>query len=247
MSAAPAITYLDVEQGTPEWIEARRGLLTASEMCRIIAPRPKHDNRIKNNGEPYKQREWDPVASNDLCRAHAFEIAAQRITRHVEPHYIGDAMLRGQDDEIYARDYYAEHYAPVREIGFVLRDFGRFRIGYSPDGLVGDDGLIECKSRRQAFQVQTIFGGAMPDEYMIQVQTGLLVSGRKWLDFVSYSSGMPMAVYRVFPDREVQTAILLAAERFEERVVDIIDQYAREVQSRRFVATERRVEMEMVV
>ena len=51
---------------------------------------------------------------------------------------------------------------------------------------MGDDGLIECKSRRQKFQVETISADQVPAEYMLQIQTGFLVSGRKWLDFISY-------------------------------------------------------------
>jgi metallo-beta-lactamase family protein len=92
-----------------------------------------------------------------------------------------------------------------------LRDFGAFRLGYSPDGLVGEDGTIECKSRRARFQVETIVARAMPADYAIQVQTGLLVSGRAWCDFVSYSGGLPMAVYRVHAAEDVQDAILRAA------------------------------------
>src|SRR3546814_1507000 len=60
------------------------------------------------------------------------------------------------DDEIIARDEYTKHHAPVEQTGFITNDKWGFTIGYSPDGLVGDDGLIECKSRRQKYQVQTI-------------------------------------------------------------------------------------------
>jgi hypothetical protein len=112
-------------------------------------------------------------------------LLGQRITGYTEPRYISDDMLRGHDDEIEARIRYAEHFAPVTECGFVTNDDHGFVIGYSPDGLVDDDGLIECKSRRQKFQVETILADKVPEEYMLQIQTGLLVTGRKWLDFVS--------------------------------------------------------------
>jgi predicted phage-related endonuclease len=94
----------------------------------------------------------------------------------------------------------------------VTNDDHGFVIGYSPDGLVDDDGLIECKSRRQKFQVETILADRVPEEYMLQIQTGLLVTGREWLDFVSYCAGLPMFIKRVFPDARYQEAIIAAAD-----------------------------------
>lgn len=221
--------YPTLEQGSEEWLAARCGLLTASELKLIVSPSLK-------------------PASNDKERSHLFELLAQRITGHVEPKYITDDMLRGQEDEIDARALYAEHYAPVAELGFMVRDFGAFRIGYSPDGLVGEDGLIECKSRRQKYQVETILSGEVPAEYVIQVQTGLLVSGRKWLDFISYSGGLPMFVTRVYPDAKLQTAILDAASQFEERLAARLDVYRLALSAwPKVITTERRVEQEMVI
>lgn len=214
-------------QGSDEWLAARCGLLTASEMKLIITPTLK-------------------AASNDKERSHLFELLAQRITGYVEPSYISDDMLRGMSDEVEARALYAKHYAPVEEMGFITRDFGSFRIGYSPDGLVGDDGLIECKSRRQKYQVQTIVSGEMPSDYLMQVQTGLLVTGRKWLDFVSFCGGIPMEPIRIFPDQRAQDAILAAAAAFEERLAAAHEKYNAALTERRFIATERRIEEEMV-
>lgn len=222
--------HRDLVQGSDEWLAARCGLLTASEMKLILTPTLK-------------------VASNDKERAHLWELLAQRITRYVEPHYISDDMLRGQADEIEARALYAQHYAPVEEVGFVTREFttsaARFTIGYSPDGLVGGDGLIECKSRRQKYQVETIAAHAIPAEYWLQVQTGLMVTGRAWLDFVSYSGGLPMVVIRAFPDERTIEAIIAAAEAFELRLAEARQRYEDQVASRRLIATERRVEEEM--
>ena len=219
--------FPDLQQGSDEWLAARCGLLTASEMKHILTPTLK-------------------VASNDKERAHVWEIAAQRITKFVEPSYISDDMLRGTDDEILAREAYAQNYAPVQQCGFIVRNFGDFAIGASPDGLVGDDGLIECKSRRQKFQLETIVSGECPTDYFLQVQTLLLVSGRKWLDFISYSGGMPMVAIRVMPDDLVHAAIFDAAEKFEERVTAKIAAYhAVHASGARLIPTERRIEQEM--
>jgi predicted phage-related endonuclease len=225
------VTYhAEVIQGSDEWHELRRGILTASEMSLILTTKT------------LKQ------ASNDKERAHVWEIAAQRISGYVEPSYIGENMLRGWDDEISARNLYSKHHAPVTEVGIVTTDRLGFTIGYSPDGLVGDDGLIECKSRKQKFQIETLATQKVPDEYVLQLQTGLLVTGRKWIDFISYSGGLPMVVIRVEPDPDIQDAIIAAATAFEVRVQDRIAEYhATLAGMRKVIQTERRVETEMFV
>lgn len=185
------IYHADVVQGSTEWLEMRCGLLTASEMKLILTPTLK-------------------TASNEKERAHLYTLLSQRITGYVEPSYIGDDMLRGFEDEIDAKIAYAEHYEPVEDCGFITNDEFGFTIGYSPDALVGDDGLIEIKSRKHKFQVETILenvsAGTAPADFLIQVQTGLLVTKRVWLDFISFSAGLPMATIRVFPDPVVQGA-----------------------------------------
>lgn len=226
------ITYHpDVAQGSDEWFKLRCGKLTASEMKLIVTPTLK-------------------VAANEKERAHLYTLLAQRITGYVEPSYIGDDMLRGYEDEIDARMAYAEKYAPVDECGFVTNDDLGFTIGYSPDGLVGDDGLIEIKSRKHKFQVETILehvaAETAPAEFLIQIQTGLWVTKRKWLDFISYSAGLPMVTIRIHPDPDVQAAIINAATAFEARIDARMDDFTRALKSgARFLQTERRVEQEL--
>ena len=219
------ITYHnDLIQGSDEWLAARCGLITASEMKLLLTPTLK-------------------VANNDKTRAHVFELLAQRISRYVEPTYIGDDMLRGWADEITARDLYAQHHAPVQEVGFVTNDEWGFTIGYSPDGLVGADGLIEVKSRRQKYQIQTIATGEVPEEYTLQLQTGLLVTERKWIDFISYSGGLPMFVQRVLPDRTIQAAIIAAAADFEMKIAENLAAYRARVKGMSpLIETERTVD-----
>lgn len=222
------ITYhRDLLQGSDEWLAARCGLLTASEMGRIITAKT-----LK-------------PAKGDGMSAHFWELLAQRVTGHVEPQYVSDDMIRGQADEIEARSLYAKHHATVQDVGFVTRDDWGFTIGCSPDGLVGETGLIEIKSRRQRFQIETIVNGAMPDDYRIQVQTALLVTQREWCDFISYSGGMPLAVYRVLPDEEVQAAIIEAASAFEKSIAVMMAEY--HARSAGMIPTERRIEQEMTL
>ena len=218
--------YTDIIQGSDEWFAARCGLLSASEMKLILTPTLK-------------------IASNDKERQHLYELLAQRITKYVEPHYISDAMIRGQEDEIEARILYNDKFTAVNEMGFITNDKWGFVLGFSPDGLVGDDGLIECKSRGQKYQVQTIVAGEMPEEYMLQVQTGLLVSEREWADFISYSSGLPMFVKRVYPDTTIQQAIIEAAKSFHEKLDRLLEIYNEN--SIGLIPTERRIVQEMVI
>lgn len=208
----------DLIQGSDEWIEARRGLITAGSLDLILTPTLK-------------------IASNAKERQHLYELLAQRVTGHVEPEYISDAMLRGLEEEVYARDLYAEKYAPVTEVGMVTNDELGFVVSCSPDALVGDDGLIEIKSRMQKYQAQTIIEGEVPTEFMLQIQGELFVTGRQWCDFISYSGGMPMFVKRVEPLEEYQFAIRQTATAFNQRLEAAIEVYEKNAAA--FHQTER--------
>lgn len=225
--------HCDFEQGSIEWMNARCGMLTASEFDKILTPTLK-------------------IASNAKERLHLWELAAQRISGYVEPQYISDAMLRGHEDEITARELYSKHYAPAAQCGFVTNDKWGFTLGCSPDGLVGDDGMIEVKSRGQKFQVQTIVeylaDGSTPDDFTLQVQGELLVTGRKWCDLISYSGGLPMVTMRVEPDPAIQDAIVDAAAKFESRINEVVAAWHDALKSdARLIPTERTIEEEMVI
>lgn len=199
--------FNELEQGTDEWLAARCGIVTASVVGQLITPKT-----IK-------------PATNDYSRGLTTTLAAERITGHVEPIFANAAMERGTLDEPYARDLYSEHYAEAVEVGFMVRDDWGFRLGYSPDGLVGDDGLIEIKSRNQKIQLATILEDAVPLANMAQCQAGLLVSGRDWLDYVSYCGGMPLYVKRVLPDPRWFAAIIEAVSEFEQAADEMVANY----------------------
>lgn len=227
--------YDKVEQGSDEWLQLRCGILTASEMKLIITPTLK-------------------IADNDKTRAHLYELAAQRINNYVEPKYISDDMLRGHEEECYARMHYEnQNNCTVQEVGFITNDKLGFVLGYSPDGLIGDDGAIECKSRRQKYQLQTILAKGVPDEAnlncMIQLQTGLLASERKWIDFISYCGGMPMMTVRVYPDDKLQSAIKEASESFNAKLEKMLYDYKAIISDKtmRFVETERVIHEEITL
>ncbi|SEB29056.1 lambda exonuclease family protein [Arthrobacter woluwensis] len=200
--------YNNLEQGSEEWLQARCGILTASVIGQLITP-----TSVK-------------VANNDTARALTATLAAERITGYVEPVHVTADMERGTLDEPYARDSYAQWSATtVEQVGFMVLDNWGIRLGFSPDGLVGEDGLIEIKSRRQKKHLQTITNGEVPTENMAQIQTGLLVSRRSWCDYVSFCSGMPLFVKRVYPSEKWFSAIIAAALTFEKNAEALIATY----------------------
>jgi hypothetical protein len=245
----------DLEQGSPEWHAQRRGIVTASVVGQLItkgAPDPltvacakcfvpvgepcistarKVPTPIKtiHDERSSKASELPPiykVASTDTSRALITQLVAERITGWGEEVFENRDMMRGTLSEPIARDIYAEMIAgTVTEVGFMIREEPGFKLGYSPDGLVGDDGLIEIKAPRQKTHLTTILANEVPIYNMAQVQAGLLVSGREWLDFISYCGGMPLYVKRVHPDPRWFEAITAAVQSFEQAAAEMIERY----------------------
>lgn len=216
----------DLIQGSDAWHDQRRGMVTASAVGKLLTPTGK-------------------VAANDDARGLLNLLVAERITGWTDPTYLSDDMLRGLEDEPRAVAKYAEHYAEVTTTGFMVRTEDSWTLGYSPDGLVGDDGLIEVKSRRPKKHLQTILADTPPAENMAQLQAGLLVSGRQWIDYVSYCGGMPMWVKRVHPDPRWHEAIVEAVTSFEVKAAAMVDQYHQAVTG--LPATERLDDMDVVI
>lgn len=201
--------YNDIQQGTEEWLELRRGIVTASTV----------GNLLTATGRP---------ANNDTSRRHTLTLVAERITGEIEPVWINDDMQRGHDVEPIARETYAKHFCgltPVTTTGFMVRDDWGFRLGFSPDGLVGDNGLLEIKAPRAKGHIATILSGQMPAHHMPQVQAGLLVSGRDWCDFVSYRGGLPPYVTRIHADQKWAEAIVDAVSAFEQRAEEMVTDF----------------------
>ena len=242
-------------QGSEEWLAARRGLVTASVVGQLLTVRKlgaidydcpecsaATDNPCQSLRKPgaviktlhparaeYARSQTSSTviepASNDTSRNLTLHLAAERITGWTEPTFINFDMDRGIDTEPLARNLYSEKYAPVTEVGLMVLERDGFRLGYSPDGLVGDDGLLEVKAPRAKGHISTILAGTPPIDYMPQLQAGLLVSGRKWIDFVSYAGGLPMFVKRVYPQQKWFQAIAAAARQFEDNAAEIVRLY----------------------
>ena len=198
--------FNELEQGTDEWLQARCGIVTASTMRNLVTA----------SGKP---------ADNDTSRGFIRQLATERIIGVPEYTHPTRPMMRGTMLEPFARDLYAEHYAPVEEVGFIRLDTDEYSLGYSPDGVIGHDGLLEIKSPGPKEHLRTILADAVPSVYVWQVQVGLYVTGRSWLDFISYCPGADLYVKRVRPDKEAFGTIHLAVSQAETAVRNIIDDY----------------------
>ena len=200
------LTILDVEQRSEEWFQARAGIVTASVVGKLLTPTLR-------------------VADNDTARGIIAGLVAERITGRVEETYTNADMMRGVLAEPFARDIYSTHYTQAVEAGFMVREEADWRLGYSPDGLVGDEGLLEVKAPRAKGHISTILADEVPSFYMPQLQAGLLVTGRDWIDFCSYTSGLPLFVKRIYPDPKWFNAITAACIQFEQNTAALVDRY----------------------
>ena len=187
------------DQYTPEWWAARRGVPTASEFNKVMTP---------------KKMELAAAAEGYIHR-----LIGDRLDPHYPrvSEYVSPAMQQGSDREKESRDWYEmERGLDVRKVWFCLSDDGRF--GASPDGLVGDDGTLELKNPQPDTQVRYLLSDAngpvlLPDEYLCQVHGQLIVTGRAWVDFLSYCPGLPSFLVRVYPN-EFTARLAEALETF---------------------------------
>lgn len=198
--------FKDMEQSSDEWLQARCGIVTASTMRNLVTAK-------------------GDVADNDTSRGFIRTLATERIIGVPEFTYPTRPMQRGNLLEPWARDLYAKHYAPVEEVGFIRLDTDDYALGFSPDGVIEHDGLLEIKSPGPKEHLRTILTDDVPDVYKWQVQVGLFVTGRSWLDFVSYCPGANLFVKRVYPEPKAFDTIHKAVKAAEDNIQWTIAEY----------------------
>ena len=164
---------INCKQGTPEWYEARTGRVTASRIKDVIA-------RLKRGDEEAANR-----------KNYRVELVCEILTGNMADHYTSPAMEWGIANETFARaSYEIANNCMVEQIGFVIHPT-LDRAGASPDGLVGEDGLLEIKCPNTATHIDYILADKVPAEYEPQIMWQLACTGRKWCDFVSYDPRLP--------------------------------------------------------
>lgn len=190
------ITYA-VTQGSPEWLALRMGKPTASEFERIITP-----------------KEWKPT-KGETRRKYKVEILTELILgRPLDKITVG-AMRHGHDWEDKARSAYEMLTGvDVHGVGFCTNDEGT--IGASPDGLVGEAGSVEikCPDRPEIHVGYMLEPVLLKQEYWVQTQGQLYVTGCAWTDLISYFSGLDMVTVRIEPDPKFQSALAAALSEF---------------------------------
>lgn len=162
---------IDLIQGSAEWKAARVGKVTASRVADVVA-------KTKTG--------WGASRANYMA-----ELVAERLTGNAAEAYTNAAMQWGTDHEGEARAAY--EFATdtfVEEIGFAEHPSIPMA-GASPDGLVGDDGLVEIKCPNTATHIETLLGQEVPAKYVTQMQWQMACTGRKWCDFASFDPRMP--------------------------------------------------------
>lgn len=184
--------FIEAKQGTPQWLAARTGLCTASCFADAISV------CVKTSG---KRKPGDPTA---VAERYAADLAIEKISGkpHGEPPKAW-VLERGHEMEERARIFYeARTGAYVTEAGVCVDDDG---FGYSTDGLVGDDGLIEIKAPIDSSKIMAMWATGDTSEYDHQMQGGLWITGRKYCDFIMYvpdlaACGKDLFVKRVYRD-----------------------------------------------
>lgn len=180
----------DIDQGSEEWLKLRLGVATASNFDKIITTTGKESESLKK---------------------YALQLATELMLETPEPAFKNDVMARGNELEPLARDAYQEQsFNVVEQITMFKSDCGNF--GYSPDGIVDDDGLVEIKCPIATTHFKYLLDNKMPTDYWQQVQGGLWVSQRKWIDFVSYNS--------YFKDKKL---FIVRVERDEEYIAKLAE------------------------
>jgi putative phage-type endonuclease len=160
-----------MEQGSDAWFNIRIGKVTASRVADVLAKTKTGYSTTRDN--------------------YMAQLVCERLTGQKGESFTNAAMQHGTETEPLARAAYEARYdVLVDEVGFVSHPTIEMS-GASPDGLVGEDGLIEIKCPNTATHIETLLSESVPNKYYTQMQFQLACTGRKWCDFVSFDNRLP--------------------------------------------------------
>lgn len=193
-------------QGSEEWLQARLGKATASRFGDVLATTRSGYSTSRKN--------------------YAAELAIEILTGQRNDFFKSSAMEWGTDTEPVARlQYTLETGNDVEETGFWEHEI--LPCGASPDGLVGEDGLIEIKCPNTATHMETLMSKKVPRQYVAQVQGQLWMTDRKWCDFVSFDPRLPenaqMIIIRVERDDDFIRNLQFELENFLKEVHEQVE------------------------
>lgn len=194
------IDFVDVVQGSPEWYQARCGIVTASELHKVLA---------KGEGKTRAK--------------YMRQLAGEIITGNPSSGFEGNAHTeRGKEQEPIARSLLeAMTGKEIREVGFIRNS--ALRMGCSPDGLMGDQSGVEIKCCLPDIQIERLMKGGIPSEYVAQVEGSILVTGIDSWMFFSFSSGLPAHVVDFKISDERRAAITAELNQFNEELDAMVE------------------------
>ena len=197
----------EMEQGSAEWLALRLGKVTASRMKDVLS---------KGRG----------TAQSKTAETYMMELLCERLTGESKPFFENDAMKWGTETEPQARAMYSvnNNFVDVKEVAFVEHND---QIGISPDGLIGDDGLLEIKCPNTTTQLKRALSDDYSSDYKAQIQMQLWVTEREWCDFVSFDPRLECAAgylqQRVMRDEEyieeMKTKVYAFIEKMNELII----------------------------
>lgn len=196
------IIYKDLVQGSPEWFKARDAKMTAS-----------HATAIGNNGKGLE--------------TYIMELMSDHFSSGEKEQFSNKHTERGIELEPLAKDIYEmETGNTIETVGFCEHD--EFS-GCSPDGLVGEDGGVEIKSIDDKGYFKLLIGGEkeISSDYIWQIQMNLLITGRKWWDFMAYNPNYKKTsfIFRIYPDGKKQEQLIIGLAKGREMIKELIKKY----------------------
>lgn len=196
-----AVEIFDCDQNSPEWYQCRLGIPTASKFSTLLATG-------RGGGESKTRREY------------LYKLAGEILTGEPMYSYSNDHMERGKEMEGEARDMYVflTDLEPTR-VGFIRNG----RKGCSPDSLIGNDGMLEIKTKLAHLQCEVLLCDEFPTEHKAQCQGQLWVAEREWVDFCSYWPKLPLFAKRVYRDDAYIKKLSDEVDRFNSELADLVE------------------------
>lgn len=202
-----SIIHEQIEQGSADWHKLRLGKVTASRVKDVLK-----DGRF---GNPSKTAE-----------SYMIELAGEILTGQPKPFFENDAMRWGTETEPQARSMFEikNNFIDVKEVTFI--EYSQF-IGVSPDGLIGDDGMLEIKCPTTATQLKRALSSEYHKDYKAQIQMQLWVADREWCEFVSFDPRLPESCgylqERVYRDEDFIKDMQFKVMKFVEELKSTIE------------------------
>lgn len=198
------LEIINCTQGSPEWAQARLGIPTASEFASILT---------KGRGG----------AESRTRQTYLYKLAGERLTGEVMEGFTSAHMERGKLMEEEARSAYSFVTSLECEtVGFLRRG----QAGASPDALIGQNGLLEIKTKLPHLLIEALLKGEFPPEHKAQCQGQLWIAERDWIDLAIYWPGLPIMITRAHRDEAFITELSAAVTQFNEELDRIVAQVA---------------------